>query len=70
MSKFTTKLIDLEPDQCRWPEGCIHSGIFFCAEPSIVGNSYCQEHKDQSTRPTRNMTKKRKKETEQALSRL
>lgn len=38
-----TELIDLQPDQCRWPFG--DKNFKFCGMPKTSGSSYCHRHK-------------------------
>lgn len=39
------KLLDLEPNDCRWPLGDPREADFhFCAGPKVPGFSYCQHH--------------------------
>lgn len=39
------ELLDLEPNDCRYP---VNEGgpFLFCAEPSAKGSSYCAHHRD------------------------
>ncbi len=39
------RLLDLEPNDCRWPLGDPRAPDFhFCAGPKVPGFSYCQHH--------------------------
>lgn len=38
-------LVDLEPDDCRWPIGDPqHADFTFCNQKKIIGKSYCAHH--------------------------
>ena len=44
-------LLELRPDQCRWPEGD-RAPYSFCGAPQEFG-SYCSEHQKLSVSPDR-----------------
>lgn len=39
---LSLSLLDLEPDNCRWPFG--HGPFVFCGHPSMEGSKYCSPH--------------------------
>jgi hypothetical protein len=43
VAAFTKSLLELDPDQCRYPEG-EGADIRFCGEPQLAGSPYCPTH--------------------------
>jgi GcrA cell cycle regulator len=47
-------LLDLEPDDCRWPIGEPRSPDFhFCGKPHAAGRPYCEHHWSMAFQPAR-----------------
>jgi hypothetical protein len=43
VAAFTTSLLELDSDQCRYPEG-EGVNIRFCGEAQLAGSPYCPTH--------------------------
>lgn len=41
-------LLDLQPDECRWPVTEINNQHLFCAATKTLGSSYCAHHRRMS----------------------
>jgi GcrA cell cycle regulator len=48
------RLLDLGPDDCRWPIGEPRSPDFhFCGKPHAPGRPYCEHHWEMAFQPPR-----------------
>ena len=48
------RLLDLEPNDCRWPFGEPRSPDFhFCGERQLEGRPYCEHHWSMAFQPAR-----------------